>query len=73
MTKRNALLITGYILVILGFLGLALRLVGLGLWPLHYMDQASPLFGFVLKIVFIIAGVLLMFVSRIDWKKESNI
>jgi hypothetical protein len=73
MTKRNALLITGYILVILGFLGLALRLVGLGLWPLHYIDQVSPVFGFVLKIVFIIAGVLLMFVSRIDWKKESNI
>lgn len=73
MISKNLILFTGYVLIVLGFLGLALRMVGLGLWPLHYMHQWSPLAGFVLKIVLIIIGVVLMFVSRVDWQKEKDI
>jgi hypothetical protein len=73
MSKKNLILFLGYILVVIGFLGLALRMVGLGLWPLHYIHQWSPLVGFVFKICLIIFGVVLMFVSRVDWDKEKNI
>ena len=73
MKKTNLLLLSGYFLIVMGFLGLALRMVGLGLWPLHFIHQWSPLAGFISKIILIIIGVVLMFVSRIDWKKEGSL
>lgn len=62
----------GYAMLALGFLSLCLSLVGLKLWPMVYIDRWSPLGGLLFKFFLILAGIIIMVLSKIDWDKERK-
>jgi hypothetical protein len=72
MNKKTIFSIIGFSMLAIGFLGLALSLVGLGLWPTNYIDRWNPLIGFVFKLILIVGGVVVMAITRINWKSEQE-
>lgn len=62
----------GFILFILGFVALSLSLVGINLSFLSFLDRISPLFGFVIKLLMIVGGIVMVILARTDWEKENQ-
>ena len=62
----------GFILFILGFVALSLSLVGIRLSFLSFLDRISPLFGFVVKLLMIVGGIVMVILARTDWEKENQ-
>ncbi|MCB9035396.1 MAG: hypothetical protein H6557_02135 [Lewinellaceae bacterium] len=64
--------IIGFALVGLGFLSIVLSLVGVQFAFLLWLDSFSKLFGFVVKIVMIIAGILILYIAQSDFKGKKG-
>ncbi|HMG14394.1 MAG TPA: hypothetical protein VK590_03035 [Saprospiraceae bacterium] len=62
----------GFLLFITGFVALSLSLVGINLKIISFLDRVSPLFGFVMKLLMIVGGIVMVILARTDWEKENN-
>lgn len=60
----------GFLIAGIGFVALILSLVGLQLSFLTWIDAPGKLFGFVMRLVFIIAGIVLVVLAQSDFKGE---
>ena len=65
--------IIGFALAGLGFLSIVLSLVGVQFAFLLWLDSFRRLFGFVAKIVMIIAGILILYIAQSDFKGEEGL
>ena len=65
--------ILGFALAGLGFLSIVLSLVGVQFAFLLWLDSFGRLFGFVAKIVMIIAGILILYIAQSDFKGEEGL
>lgn len=53
-------------MIILGFLALALSMVGIQLALLAWMDALGGLFGFILKLLMVLGGFVIVYLSQTD-------
>ena len=63
----------GFVLAGLGFLSIVLSLVGVQFSFLTWLDSFGRLFGFVAKLIMIIAGILILYIAQSDFKGEEGI
>lgn len=61
----------GFLLFIIGLLALVLSLVGVQLSFLTWIDQPGRLFGFIMRILMLLGGVVIVFLTRTDWREEE--
>lgn len=67
MNKYKALWTTiGFLLIIIGFLALALSMVGIKLSFLTWMDQLGGMIGFILKLLMILGGFVIVYLAQTD-------
>lgn len=57
----------GFLLLLFGALSIVLSLVGVKLTFLAWLD-ANPLFGFAIKLLMIIGGIVLAVLSSTNWR-----
>ncbi len=60
MTKKDGITLIGFLLFIIGSTALALSLVGIRWSFLTWLDAISPLFGFIAKLLMLIAGITMV-------------
>jgi len=63
----------GFLLFIIGFLALGLSLVGVQLSFLTWIDVPGRLFGFATRLVMIIGGIIIVVLTRTDWREEEGL
>ena len=63
----------GFLLFLFGFMALALSLVGVQLSFLTWIDAPGKLFGFVIRLLMILAGIVIVVLTRTDWREEEGI
>ena len=63
----------GFLLAGLGFLSIVLSLVGVQFAFLTWLDSFGRLFGFVAKLIMIIAGILILYIAQSDFKGEKGL
>ena len=64
--NRVTYTVIAYLLIVLGFVSLILAMVGLSLKPLTIIDDmAGPLGSFLIKILFILVGFIMFYMSRL--------
>ncbi|MEK7253163.1 MAG: hypothetical protein AAB316_00330, partial [Bacteroidota bacterium] len=61
----------GFLLFILGFSALVLSLVGVQLAFLTWLDAPGRLFGFLMKILMVVAGIVVVYLASTDWRAEE--
>ena len=66
--NRGWITLVGFLLAGTGFLALILSLVGLNLAFLTWIDAPGPLFGFVMRLVMIIVGVVIIYVAQTNFE-----
>jgi len=67
MRKNKALWTTvGFLLIITGFLALALSMVGIQLALLAWIDALGGLFGFIVKLLMVLGGFVIVYLSQAD-------
>lgn len=67
MLKNKALWTTlGFFLIITGFLALALSMVGIQLAMLTWLDALGGMIGFIVKILMVIGGFVMVYLSQTD-------
>lgn len=72
MTKNRGLItLVGFLLAGTGFLALILSLVGLQLSFLTWIDAPGRLFGFVIRLVMIIVGIVIIYLAQTNFKGEE--
>jgi hypothetical protein len=64
--------IVGFLLTALGFLAIALSMVGIQFAFLTWLDATGRLFGFIAKIAMIIAGILILYLAQSDFAGEDG-
>lgn len=69
--KKAAWVTVGFLLFIFGFSALVLSLVGIKLSFLVWLDYPGALFGFLMKIFMVVAGIVVVYLSTSDWKAED--
>jgi hypothetical protein len=70
MKNKNLYSIIGFLLFVLGFSSLALRLIGIRLVLLLWMDYFGPGVGFLLNIIMIVSGFVIIYLAKTDWEEE---
>ncbi len=63
----------GFLLFLFGFMALALSLVGVQLSFLTWIDAPGRLFGFVIRLLMILAGIVIVVLTRTDWREEKGL
>ena len=72
MKNKTMMLLLGYVLFTLGVTSVVMTLVGTHWYFLGWLEWGGRLLSFLLKIGFVIAGVLLIVLARTDWEKERQ-
>ena len=72
MSKTTTTII-GFLLFIIGGLALVLSLIGVQLSFLTWIDKPSPLLGFVIRLLMILAGIVIVVLSRTDWQNDEEL
>ena len=70
--KKTIWVTAGFLLFIIGFIALVLSLVGAKLSYLTWIDAPGPLFGFLLRILMIVGGVVIVYMSVSDWRNQEE-
>jgi hypothetical protein len=71
MNKKDMTAVGGFLLLLFGMLALVLSLVGAQLSFLTFIDTQGRLFGFVVRLLMIMVGILLMILSRTNWREQE--
>ena len=69
--KKAAWITAGFLMFIFGFSALVLSLVGVKISFLAWMDYPGALFGFLMKILMIVVGIVVVYLTTTDWKAEE--
>ncbi len=69
-TKKSWLIVFGFLLAGTGFLALVLSLVGVKLSFLTWLDAPGALFGFLMRLVFIITGIIIVYLNLSDFSGD---
>lgn len=70
---RGSITLAGFLLAGLGFLALVLSLVGVQFAFLTWIDSPGRLFGFLIRLLMIISGVVLIYLAQTDFEGENQI
>lgn len=70
--KKALWLTTGFLLFILGFSALVLSVVGIRYAFLQWLDAPGGLFGMIAKILMIVAGIVIVYLTSTDWRAEEE-
>ncbi len=66
---KSLWIILGFLLAGTGFMALILSLVGIQLSFLTFIDIPGPLFGFVTRLVMIVAGFVIIYMNLTRWRE----
>lgn len=69
--KKSLWLVLGFLLAGIGFMALVLSLIGVKLSFLAWIDAPGALFGFVLRLVFIVAGIIIVYLNLSDFSGDN--
>jgi len=72
MSKTTATIL-GFLLFIVGGLALVLSLIGVQLSYLTWIDAPGRLFGFVLRLLMILAGIVIVVLARTNWREDPEL
>lgn len=70
--KKEIITVIGFALFLLGFIALFLSLVGLNLTMFSFLENFPSPFPLVIKLVMIMAGVIVIYISKFDPSKETR-
>ncbi len=70
--KKTLWVSAGFLMFIIGFTALVLSLVGVKLSYLTWIDAPGALFGFLVRILMIIGGVVIVYLSVTDWRDQEE-
>jgi hypothetical protein len=69
--KKALWMTVGFLLFLLGFSALVLMLVGVQLSFLTWLDAFGGLTGFLLRVLMIITGIVVVYLTANDWRTEE--
>lgn len=69
---KNAGLILGFMMIVLGITSLILSIVGIHWYFLGWLEHFGRLFAFVTKIIMVMAGAVIFILARTDWERERK-
>lgn len=70
MKNRGIMVLIGFLLAGTGFLALVLSLVGVQLAFLTWIDIFGGLVGFLIRVLMIIFGAIIIYISRTDMEGD---
>ena len=70
--KKTIWVTVGFLLFIIGFTALILSIVGVRLTYLTWLDAPGRLFGFLMRLLMIIGGVVIVYLSVTDWRNQEE-
>lgn len=70
MNRKSILLLSGFLLFLVGFMSFILLIVGLQLSFLVWIDAAGPLVGFLARMFMIIVGIVMAYFGKTNWEDE---
>jgi hypothetical protein len=73
LTKYKSLsMLLGFLMIVFGFTGILLQMVGVQWAFLAFLERISLLFAFVVKVLMIMCGFVLFILARTDWDAERR-
>lgn len=70
--KKTLWVTLGFLMFIIGFTALVLSMVGVKLSYLTWIDEFGGLFGFLIRILMIIGGVVVVYLTVTDWRNQED-
>jgi uncharacterized Tic20 family protein len=70
MNQKDITAVIGFLLLLFGMLALVLSLVSVQLSFLTFIDGQGRLLGFVIRLLMVIIGIVLMILSRTNWRED---
>lgn len=73
--NKNMGMLGGMLLIIFGITAILLQMVGIHWYFLAWIEAPGSLFAFFIKIMMVLTGAVLFFLSNVNWdreKEESN-
>jgi uncharacterized membrane protein len=72
MKNKGRWIILGLLLIVVGITALVLQLVGTQWVFLEFLEIPGRLFAFVVKIMFVMAGFILIVLAKTDWERDRE-
>ena len=71
-TNKGLITLVGFVLAGLGFLALVLSLVGVQFSFLTWIDAPGRLFGFLMRLIMIIIGIIMVYLAQTDFEGKDQ-
>ena len=68
MKKKDLYTLIGFLLFATGLTSIILNIVGVEWVLLTWLNYLNPLFGFLLKLVMIVGGMIMIYMSKVNWR-----
>ncbi len=69
--SKGWITLLGFFIAGTGFLALILSLVGIKFSFLTWIDAPGPLFGFVFRLLMIVIGIIMIYLTQTDFRGET--
>ncbi len=64
--------VIGFLMFMLGFISLILQAVGLQFTFLMWLDALGPGWGFLFRLLILVAGLVVVYLVQTDWQEEEE-
>ncbi len=71
MLKKDLYTTAGFLLMAIGLTSIVLNIVGVEWVLLKWMNKLSGITSFLIKLIMILAGFIIIYFNRADWKDEQ--
>jgi len=71
MLKKDLYTTVGFLLMAIGLTSIVLNIVGVEWVLLKWMNKLSGITSFLIKLIMILAGFIIIYLNRADWKDEQ--
>lgn len=70
--NKNFGMLGGMLLIIFGVTALLLQMVGVHWYFLGWLEAGGRLLSFFIKIIMVLSGAVLFFLSNVNWEREQE-
>lgn len=71
MLKKDLYTTVGFLLMAIGLTSIVLNIVGVEWVLLKWMNKLSGITSFLIKLIMILAGFIIIYLNRADWKNDQ--
>lgn len=68
MKKKDLYTLIGFLMFVTGLTSIIFNIVGVEWVILKWLSNFRPMFGFLLKLIMVVGGLVIIYLNKVNWR-----